>query len=136
MVVPFYTSLAMQETFCHSASLSTLGFSFFFICESAFHSNRCIVASCVCVCTQSLSCVYFATTRTVAHQAPMSMGLFRQEYWSELPFPPPGDLPHPGVEPMFPVAPTLAGGFSTTEPPGKPLAVSYCGFNLHLSDDW
>ena len=86
MVVPFYTSLAMQETFCHSASLSTLGFSCFFICESAFHSNRCIVASCVCVCTQSLSCVYFATTRTVAHQAPMSMGLFRQEYWSGLPF--------------------------------------------------
>ena len=65
----------------------------------------------------------------------MSMVLFRQEYWSDLSFPPPGDLPHPGVEPVFPVAPTLAGGFSTTEPPRKNFVVSYCGFNLHLSDD-
>ena len=45
------------------------------------------------------------------------MGLSRQEYWSGLPFPPPGDLPYPGVEPM---SPALAGGFFTTEPPGKP----------------
>ena len=49
-------------------------------------------------------------------QAPLSMGFSRQEYWSGLPFPPPGDLPHPGIEPM---SPTLAGGFFTTEPPGK-----------------
>ena len=89
----------------------------------------------VYVCAQSLSCVCFATTWTVAHKAPMSMGLFRQEYWSELPFLPPGDLPHLGIKPMFPMAPTLAGIFSTTEPPGKTLVVSYCGFNLHLSDD-
>ena len=41
----------------------------------------------------------------------------RQEYWSGLPFPPPGDLPDPGIEPMFPA---LAGGFLTAEPPGKP----------------
>ena len=39
------------------------------------------------------------------------MGLFWQEYWSELPFPPPGDLPNPGIEPASPVAPTLAGRF-------------------------
>ena len=109
----------MQETFCHSASLSTLGFSFFFICESAFHSNRCIVASCVCVCTQSLSCVYFATTRTVAHQAPMSMGLFRQEYWSGLPFLPPGDLPDPGIEPTSPASPAFQADSLSTEPSGK-----------------
>ena len=44
------------------------------------------------------SCVQiFATPWIVAHQAPLSMGLFRQEYWSGLPFPPPGDLPNPGV---------------------------------------
>ena len=89
----------------------------------------------VCVLSHSVVSNYFATTRTVAQEAPMSMVLFRQEYWSDLPFPPPGDLPHPGVEPVFPVAPTLAGGFSTTEPPRKTLVVSYCGFNLHLSDD-
>ena len=48
---------------------------------------------------------------------PLSMGFPRQKYWSELPFPPPGDLPDPRNEPKFPA---LAGRFFTTEPPGKP----------------
>ena len=53
-------------------------------------------------CVQSLSCVRLSVTPwTVAHQAPLSMEFSRQEYWSELPFPPPGDLPDPGIEPMF-----------------------------------
>ena len=43
----------------------------------------------------------------------------RQEYWSGLPFLPPGDLPNPRIEPMSPASPALAGGFLTTEPPGK-----------------
>ena len=48
--------------------------------------------------TQSLSCVqFFVTLWTVAHQAPLSMGFPRQQYWSELPFPPPGDLPDRGT---------------------------------------
>ena len=64
-----------------------------------------------------LSCVQlFATPWTVAHQAPLSMAFPRQEYWSGLPFPPPGDLPDPGIEPA---SPALAGRFFTTEPPGK-----------------
>ena len=46
-------------------------------------------------------------------------GISRQEYWSGLPFSPPRDLPNPGTEPTSPVASTLAGGFFTTEPPGK-----------------
>ena len=62
----------------------------------------------------------FATLWTVARQVPLSMGLSWQEYWSGLPFPPPGDLPNPGNKPASPVAPVLAGGFFTTEPPGKP----------------
>ena len=50
-----------------------------------------------------LSCVWlFATPRTVAHQAPLSMGFPRQEYWSGLPFPPPGDLAGPGIKPVSP----------------------------------
>ena len=49
------------------------------------------------------------------------MGLSKQEYWSGLTFPPPGDLPNPGVELTSPVAPALAGGFFTAEPLGKPL---------------
>ena len=56
---------------------------------------------------------------TVAHQAPLSMEFPRQEYWSELPFSPPGDLSNPGIEFVAPVASALAGGFFTTEPPGK-----------------
>ena len=47
------------------------------------------------------------------------MGYSRQEFWSGLPFPPPGNLPDPGIEPMSPAAPALAGGFFTTEPTGK-----------------
>ena len=61
----------------------------------------------------------FETPWTVARQAPLSMEFSRQEYWSGLPFPPPGDLPEPGMEPKSPVSPALAGGFLTTEPPGK-----------------
>ena len=52
-------------------------------------------------------------------QAPLSMGFFRQEYWSGLPFPTPGDLPNPGMEPVSLATPALAGGFFATEPPGK-----------------
>ena len=59
----------------------------------------------------------FVTLCTVARQASLSMGSSRQGYWSELPRPSPGDLPNPGTEPAFPA---LAGGFFTTEPPGKP----------------
>ena len=49
-----------------------------------------------------------------AHQAPLSMGFSRQEYWSGLPFPSPGDLPNPGIKPMSLESPTLAGRFFTT----------------------
>ena len=59
----------------------------------------------------------FATPWTVAHQAPLSMGFPRQEYWSGLPWPSPGDLPHPGIKA---ISHALAGGFFTTEPAGKP----------------
>ena len=56
----------------------------------------------------------------LADQDLLSMGFSRQEYWSELPIPPPGDLPDPGIKPASPAgAPALAGGFFTTEPPGN-----------------
>ena len=55
---------------------------------------------------------------TVAHQAPPSMGFSRQEFWSGLPFPSPGDLPDPGIEPR---SPALQADTSTSEPSGKPL---------------
>ena len=71
---------------------------------------------------EALSCILFSdsvisdsfvTPLTVPQQAPLSMGFHRQEYWSGLPFCPPGDLPNPGIKP---VSPSLAGGFFTTEP--------------------
>ena len=58
----------------------------------------------------------------MALQAPLSMGFSRQEHWSGLPFPSPGDFPDPGVGPAYPVSPALASGFFTTEAPGKPTA--------------
>ena len=59
----------------------------------------------------------FATQRTVAHQAPPSMGFSRQEYWSGLPFPSTGDLPDPGIKPR---SPALQADTLTSEPPEKP----------------
>ena len=57
---------------------------------------------------------------TVACQAPLSTELSRQEYWSKLPFPTPGELLDPGIEPTSLSSPALAGEFFTTTPPGKP----------------
>ena len=54
----------------------------------------------------------------VAHQAPLSMGFLRQDYWSGLPFPSSGDLPNPGIEPR---SPALQTGALPSEPPGKPI---------------
>ena len=65
-----------------------------------------------CACVQ-----LFVTPWTVTHQVYLSMGFPRQERWRALPFLSPRDLPDPGIEP---VSPALAGGFFTTEPPGKP----------------
>ena len=64
-----------------------------------------------------LNRVWLLTSWTVAHQSPLFMGFPRQEYWSGLTFPSPGDLLNPGIEPM---CPELSGRFFTTEPPGKP----------------
>ena len=56
----------------------------------------------------------FETPGTVAHQAPLSLGFSKQEYWSGLPFPPPGDLPGPGIEFTSLKSPALTVGFFTT----------------------
>ena len=76
---------------------------------------------CACMPAQPLSRVQLsATPWTVVHQAPLSLGFPRQEYWSELSFPSPGALPNPRIEPT---SPALAGRFFTTEPPGKTLCM-------------
>ena len=68
---------------------------------------------------KSLSCVWlFVTPWTVAYQAPPSVEFSRQEYWSGLPFPSPGNLPNPGIEPR---SPAFQADALTSEPPGKPI---------------
>ena len=75
----------------------------------------------VCVLSH-FSCVWlFVTLWTVACQAPLSMGFSRQEYWSGLPYSPPGDLPDPGMETVTPASPALQADSFPTEPPGKPV---------------
>ena len=64
----------------------------------------------------------FVTPWTVAHQAPLSMGYLRQEYWSQLPFPSPGDLPDPVIEPE---SPTLAGRFFTLSHMASPYFIPW-----------
>ena len=66
------------------------------------------------------SCLTLATPWTAARQAPLSMGFSRQEYWSGLPFPSPGDLPDPGIKPG---SPALQVDSLPSEPPGKPTVV-------------
>ena len=60
---------------------------------------------------------FLATPWTAGYQAPLSMGFSRQEYWSGLPYPSPGDLPDPGIKPR---SPALEADALTSEPPGKP----------------
>ena len=69
---------------------------------------------CVCVCTNFICVQLFATLWTIVGQAPLSTGFSRQEYWSGLPCPSPGDLPDPGIEPTPLASPAPAGGFFTT----------------------
>ena len=73
------------------------------------------------------SCIQrFVTLWTVARQAPLSMGLSRQEYWSRLPFPSPGDLPNPGIKPTSLTSPALAGRFFTTSAAWEALTEHNC----------
>ena len=67
-----------------------------------------------CVLSRFSHVQLFAAPWTIARQAPLSIGFSRQEYWSEVPCPPPGDLPDPGIEPVSLTFPALAGWFFTT----------------------
>ena len=91
------------------------------LCDSV----TCCISFSVCAC--ALSCVQlFVIPWTVAHQASLFMEFFRQESCSELPFPPPGDLLDPGIEPATPAPPELASEFFTTVPPEGPIFAQAC----------
>ena len=102
-----------------------------------------------CFPVRALSCFshvwLFANLWTIVCQAPLSMGSSRQEYWTGLPFPPPEDLPDPGIKLTFHaclVSPALAGEFFTTSPPGKPPFLwswpnsLLCQVATGLTGDW
>ena len=118
LVIPFVFMLLTGSTFF---------FHFYFIfywntvalhwCVSFCYTAKWVshMYTYVCMHAESLSCVWLcATAWTVAHQAPLSMGFFREEYWSGLPCPSLGDLPDPGVEPVSLKSPALTRGFFTT----------------------
>ena len=76
----------------------------------------------------------FATLWTIAHQAPLSMGLSRQEYWSRLPCSPPGDLPNLGIESVSLTSPALAGEFCTFSAPWEALYIEHIMRNARLDE--
>ena len=86
------------------------------------------VCVCMCVCVHARARAVLsqlsATPWTAAHQAPLSMGFPRQEYWSGLPFPSPGDLLDLRIEPASLVSPALQAGSLPLAPPGKPQSLN------------
>ena len=88
-----------------------------------------VVAGGGCLVAQSCPTLLRPHGQYVAHQTPLSMGFPRQEFWSELSFPSPGDLLHPGIKLM---SPALTDGVFSTEPPGKSQTiVGTCHYTLH-----
>ena len=83
----------------------------------SWHLNFLINKMGICCCLAAKLFPTLLQPQGLAHQDPLSMGFPRQEYWSGLTFPSPGDLLNPGIKPA---SPALADGFFTTEPPGKP----------------
>ena len=87
---------------------------YFYLSECFYHKKV------LCECCHFSRVQVFVTPWTIARQAPVSMEFSRQEYWSGLPCPAPGDLPNPGTKPTSLTSPALAGGFLPLAPPGKP----------------
>ena len=94
--------------------------------SSGEESKRLHIGTCMRACSVPSVVSDSATPWTAVHQAALSMGFSRQEYRSELPCPPPGDLPHPGIEPS---SPALVGGFFTTAPPGNFVSLKFMCFD-------
>ena len=114
--------LLSPRPFCYRLHLQFLFTSIILVCVS------------VCVCTRAQSLIHVqlcVTPWTIACQAPLFMELSRQEYWSGLPFPTPGDLPNPGIESMSLASSALTGRFLTTALPRK-----HQTYNTLVQTDW
>ena len=98
------------------------------------HGKTCIRRTrdteCISVLSRFSHVQLFAIPWTIAHQAPLSMGFSRQEYWSGLPSPPPGYLPDPGIAPASLMSPALADGSLPLAPPGRGIQ---SGMHLGIS---
>ena len=104
-------------------------------CTGRVFSGGCLLWTCALCCAQLASHEwFFVTSWTVARQAPLSVGCFRQDYWSRLLFPPLGDLPNPRLDLTSLVSPVLTGRFFTTLPPGK--ALYYLDRHIFPSSLW
>ena len=95
-------------------------FSFTTCCGCHCFQRTTTLCVCICACVCLVLSDSLQPPWTLVLQAPLSMGFSRQEYWSGLPFPPPGNLPNPGITPKSLVSSVLAGRFFTNEPPRKP----------------
>ena len=96
-----------------------------------FQLSCLILLICVCMLSHFSGVRLFAALCTVALQAPLSRGFSRQEYWSGLPCPSPGDLPDLGIEPLSLISPALAGGFFTKRSPYWSVGVFKCQVKLY-----
>ena len=95
------------------------------LADMGFIKSVCVCV-CVCECTHAVCsvtklCPILCDLMDSSPPASLSMEFSHQEYWSGLPFPPPGDRPDPGIKLKSPASTALTGGFFTTEPPGKYL---------------
>ena len=87
----------------------------------------------LCVCYSLSRVQLFATLWTIAHQASLSTGFSRQEYWSKMPFPSPGDLPNPGIEPRSPTMPADSLPPELPRQPKKSLVLLNLKSEIHMS---
>ena len=121
---PYLTQLSHNELECRTTDTKQISFTP--KAATSFHllQSPLLFLSLLCVLSPFSPLRLFVTPRTVAHQVPLKMRLSRQEYCSESPCPPPGDLSDPGFELIALTTPALAGGFFTTSTPGKPNVVT------------
>ena len=120
--VQFSSIVQSCPTFCDHMDCSMPGFPVHHQFQSLVK-----VMSIESVCVKSLSHVQlFVTPCTVAYQLPPSLGFSRQEYWSGLPFPSPGDLPNPGIELIS--AALQADSLALSQSPGKPRSLGLTGY--------
>ena len=96
-----------QHQVCHTDPSS-------FLCSVSYES---FILMCMHMYTHAQSCLTLCDPMDCSPPGSSVHGISKQEYWSGLPFPTPGDLPNPGVKPTSPMSPALAGGFVSTEPP-------------------